>query len=440
MEGPRDINVVVVTQEWDHGGRLLLLLRSWFYRKHYSTDLLSVHYTQHMWVPLVSLCSIFWGLASASGVKNLVVFGDSYADVGNLQRLSNGPFWSEDLAVGWNASLYSFAFDGAVCDNALFNDTSDDDALPSIVDQIEMYYNQQLNLEPSETVYAFWVGLNDIERGFQSKGTEFPWGDIISCISHQMRNIRKVFSSNRFLVLNVPPVELMPYFAGSDMEDTRSNIVSKFNELLSKDVVSLNKHHRALEMDLVDVNALISDMVGNPEDFGFKNATSAYWDVCQGQCTDDMDTYVWWDSIHLTGGAHRAIANSILLSGSLEPPVSLPSSDQVEQALSSNDLHRSPKYSPEKSTGTIEKVVKEIMAAKETEEPTPEVEEQVEEDSSFSHIYFVIMVSVILCIGFVWFTRRQKRAGGLAALSSLVKTNTGRGRFMPLRNLESSNV
>lgn len=79
MEGPRDINVVVVTQEWDHGGRLLLLLRSWFYRKHYSTDLLSVHYTQHMWVPLVSLCSIFWGLASASGVKNLVVFGDSYA-------------------------------------------------------------------------------------------------------------------------------------------------------------------------------------------------------------------------------------------------------------------------------------------------------------------------------------------------------------------------
>lgn len=94
----------------------------------------------------------------------------------------------------------------------------------------------------------------------------------------------------------------MPYFAGSDMEDTRSNIVSKFNELLSKDVVSLNKHHRALEMDLVDVNALISDMVGNPGDFGFKNASGAYWDVCQGQCTDDMDTYVWWDSIHLTGG------------------------------------------------------------------------------------------------------------------------------------------
>lgn len=122
------------------------------------------------------------------------------------------------------------------------------------------------------------------------------------------RNIRKVFSSNRFLVLNVPPVELMPYFAGSDMEDTRSNIVSKFNELLSKDVVSLNKHHRALEMDLVDVNALISDMVGNPEDFGFKNATSAYWDVCQGQCTDDMDTYVWWDSIHLTGGNNEDYA------------------------------------------------------------------------------------------------------------------------------------
>lgn len=33
----------------------------------------------HMWVPLVSFCSVFWAMASASGVKNLVVFGDSYA-------------------------------------------------------------------------------------------------------------------------------------------------------------------------------------------------------------------------------------------------------------------------------------------------------------------------------------------------------------------------
>ncbi|KAI9494225.1 hypothetical protein BDB00DRAFT_317539 [Zychaea mexicana] len=266
-----------------------------------------------------------------------------------------------------------------------------------------------------------------------------------------MRNVRKVFGSNRYLVINIPPLEMMPYFNG---DEKRKAAAEELNDQLLKSVTSMNKHHRALEMDLVDVHAMVGDMVEKPSEFGFKDASHAYWEACQGQCTDDLDEYLWWDKVHLTGGAHRAIANSILLSGSLEPKVSLPSVAEVKSTIEGDKRFQSPTYTPQANTGVIDKVVKEIMDAKATEQPeqppavtdddrnVTEVEEEdddLDSDGSFSHIYFVVMVTVLLCIGFVWFARRQKRSSRLAALSGLVKNN-GRGRFTPLQNMESTNA
>ncbi|KAI9316706.1 hypothetical protein BX666DRAFT_1840484, partial [Dichotomocladium elegans] len=115
----------------------------------------------------------------------------------------------------------------------------------------------------------------------------------------------------------------------------------------------------------VDINTMLTDIVSSPADFGFKDASNAYWDACQGQCEDDMNEYVWWDKVHLTGGVHRAIADSILLSGSMEPPVTLVPPEEVQFMVETQDQFQSPKYSPKENTGLIEKKVAEIMAAKE---------------------------------------------------------------------------
>lgn len=256
----------------------------------------------------------------------------------------------------------------------------------------------------------------------------------------------------------------MPYFAGSDLEDSRRKAAADFNALLSQDVVKLNQHHRALELDLVDVYALLRDMASNPDQFGFKDATHAYWDTCQGQCSDDIDSYVWWDKVHLTGGelllfcgvklgfsrinihrtigAHRVIANSILLSGSLEPPVVLESPAEVRKRIAEDKRYQSPRYTPQFSRGAVEKAVQEIMAAKATETPAMSLgdwdKDVQDDDGSSSYIYFALMITLILCIGFVWFLKRQKSSNNLAALSNLVRNNGGRGRFTPLRNVETN--
>lgn len=92
-------------------------------------------------------------------------------DVGNSQRWSDGSLWSEYLAAGWNASLYSFAYSGSVCDNSMFK--SIEDKTPSLKDQMEAYYNLNLNLKPEETVYAFWFGVQDIFEMSKRHGNSY---------------------------------------------------------------------------------------------------------------------------------------------------------------------------------------------------------------------------------------------------------------------------
>lgn len=129
---------------------------------------------------LLLLCAIL--VQAESSIKNIVVFGDSYSDVGNKQKLTNGPLWSEHLAVGWEASLYSFAFSGSVCNNNMYKDQQD---IPSIVDQVEMYYKQNLSLKAEETAVIFWVGVNDIYKIFEESSTaaEKELTKVVECIS-----------------------------------------------------------------------------------------------------------------------------------------------------------------------------------------------------------------------------------------------------------------
>lgn len=94
-------------------------------------------------------------------------------DVGNSQRWSDGPLWSEYLAVGWNASLYSFAYSGSVCDTGIYNSIAKENRVPSLRDQLEAYYNLNLNLKPEETVYAFWFGVQDVHEMSKRHGKSF---------------------------------------------------------------------------------------------------------------------------------------------------------------------------------------------------------------------------------------------------------------------------
>ncbi|KAI7886038.1 hypothetical protein K492DRAFT_156545 [Lichtheimia hyalospora FSU 10163] len=302
-------------------------------------------------------------------VDNLVVFGDSYSDLGNFHRWTNGPVWSENVAVAWNASLYSFAYTGSACDNELYPDVPATDRMPSIRDQIELYYNLDLGLDANKTVFAIWVGITDIQKAYQqSLGTEDTqpdFGNIAKCIGQQVRNIRKAFKADRIMVFNVPPLEYMPFFVDDDNALDRAKwgaAAEQLNRMLRKDIAILNRNHHALKLDLVDIHSLLSDIVANPSTFSFTDASHAYLDACQNGCDNKIDDYLWWDRTHMTGGAHRAIANSILLSGSYAHPTNLDAwtLPQVQALIERpGSPYRSPIYVSPPNSGLIDRIVQE---------------------------------------------------------------------------------
>ncbi|KAI8072733.1 GDSL-like Lipase/Acylhydrolase-domain-containing protein [Gongronella butleri] len=305
-----------------------------------------------MYSPFLSFLLLPLG---AMAISNLVVFGDSYSDVGNFQRWTNGPVWSEHVAAAWNASLHSFAYSGAVCDNALYpNNTSIYYTTPSIMDQVEFYYTQHLNMDPSDTVYAFWVGVNDVHQMFKENPEMPPLESISACIAYQIETVHRLFNANQILLMNLPPMEKMPYFLNTLAADERRDAVITINKQLHQHVDALNSNYPRLSLDYIDVHSLLNDVIADPEPFGFVNTDGAYWDNCENYCNEkNMDQYVWWDRTHLTGGVHHVLGNSVLQAGSYAPSTTIPKKQTEKLLLKSESEIRSPIYRAVPHTGLI---------------------------------------------------------------------------------------
>ncbi|KAG0172223.1 hypothetical protein DFQ28_011274 [Apophysomyces sp. BC1034] len=381
-------------------------------------------------------------LVLSQTIKNLVVFGDSYSDVGNFQRWSNGPIWSENLAVGWNASLLSFAISGATCDNAPFVNLTESEPMPSVKDQIEHYYNLSLNHSMNETIFAFWVGAADIHNTFKLQGESSgvpDFKELSACIIQQMREVRQVFGANRFILLNTLPLQHLPYFAGTEMAENRANASIQLNKLLVREVNMMNKYYHALELDLVDMHTLISDIVADPEAFNFTDATTPFWDKCQGQCTEEkVNDYVWWDQTHLTGGVHEKIANSILSAASFADPTWVNSDDVQTLIQDPHSPYRSKNYTSPLNTGLIGRIIEELNAAKQLAKNTARLN-HIQDDNnittSISHSYLMFTLFGLIFFGIVLGIRKRRSTNAFNNVSGLFGPRRGT-RFTPIRKTD----
>lgn len=257
-------------------------------------------------------------------------------------------------------------------------------------------------------------------------------------------------------MFGIPPLERMPFYANTELAPSRETAANQLNEQLTKEVEKMNKHLQALELDLVDIHKMLDDIAEHPAMFDIINAQEPYWDACQGQCTDDIDSYVWWDKTHLTGGVHRLIANSILMAGSLAPETYLSDTTDVNQLIQEpGSPYKSPIYKPKRNTGEIDRLIKKINREKEQEQSKQQQQtEDLLSDSNSNNnsrqhgtttnyfVYFGISATVVVSVAFLLFIKAKRRRGNhLAALSGLLKNNNAdRGRFMPLRNMDSESV
>lgn len=285
--------------------------------------------------------AIFTSMTSASPAKaeapysEIVVFGDSTVDTGNVNlasggaiagppyfsgRFSNGPVWVEVLAEqlgleGPSPSLIggsNYAWGGAETADGLSSfDT------PNLGMQVDFFLEDRDGLTGDELV-VIAAGANDI-------AWKAPYSprQIARNIAAQISRLAAV-GGTTFLVPTLPEYGFAPSVRGTHDENRMNTLAVEVNKLLNRELPALAT---ALNVTIVrlDVAQLIGAMLAYPEGFGLANVIAPACPGCGIGIPDpdaidtlvpNPDEYLWWDFIHWTWVVHdvigQAAADSVL--------------------------------------------------------------------------------------------------------------------------------
>ena len=256
----------------------------------------------------------YWASAAAAGpFTDLVVFGDSLSDVGNISqatggfspgqnywngRFSNGPVYAETLATGLGlppitrstAGGNDFAYGGA--------QTSGTGGLYGFfIQDIDEQVTQFLGARTANdtTLYVVFAGANDLING--QTNVNVP----VNRLSNEMG---RLFSdgARKFLVFNLPPLGYTPRFNGNASTFNQYNAIShQFNTALATALTSFQTSNPAVTLYRFDVEALFTQALTNPAAFGLVNVTSP------SQAVPDPNQYLFWDDLHPTATVHAIL-------------------------------------------------------------------------------------------------------------------------------------
>lgn len=260
--------------------------------------------------------------AQAGNFKNVVVFGDSLSDSGNVftvergtyppppykGRFSDGPVWVEYLvkSLGISGDFCNYAFGGATTGGI------NSQGVPGFNTQVETY-TKLLTMaagfptafpQPQESLFIVWIGGNDFLG---------PLADPAVAVSNAVVNIRtgmvKLVSAGAkmFMVVNLPDLGLTPRMNQNEtLRSSGTQLSGFFNNSLETMLEGLETDHPEIEIVRLDSFSLLHEMVANPETGRYSNVTDKKFD--EDTATVAEGRYLFWDDIHPTTITHKIIA------------------------------------------------------------------------------------------------------------------------------------
>ena len=270
---------------------------------------------------------------------NLIVFGDSLSDTGNVftrsgglfppsppyadGRFSNGDLIvdiiAEEFGLPENTSYLvggtNYAFGGATTGEGtsqvgFFDILPAPIEVPNIAGQIDIYLSTQTP-QQNDLFYIFGGG-NDIVFSL-GEGEQPPTPQ--SLVDNITDNITELAQSGAktFVVPNLPPLDIIPLFAEQSPETIAiiNNITDNFNLLLDQELDSI-----ATDLDVTiiepDLNTIIDELIGNADQLGFTNTTESVIDIDNGVLIGNPAEFIFWDFIHPTTAVNEIVAPQLI--------------------------------------------------------------------------------------------------------------------------------
>jgi uncharacterized protein (TIGR03437 family) len=271
-----------------------------------------------------------------AAISQMVVFGDSLSDTGNvyigtmgtsdpqpppppkytLGEFTDGPdtvpptsgplgLWDQQLAKKLDlpnpAPFLSGGTNYAVGSaqtghNPAFNAETLTVA-PYIDDQVQLFLTHAGSAVPSDSLYVFWGGANDIASG----------GDPAAAALNIASDIDQLagLGAKYFLWVNLPPLGETPAGRATGFSSFANQLSNEFNSLQAIAIPALEAAHAGISIVTVPADWLFGSIVMNPSAWGFTNVTMG----AQGMAGVDPDTYVFWDNEHPTTAAGALLAD-----------------------------------------------------------------------------------------------------------------------------------
>ncbi|KAK3374424.1 GDSL lipase/esterase [Lasiosphaeria ovina] len=317
------------------------------------------------------------GRKSGDSFDTLVTFGDSYTDNGRLgyyinhngnppapgqyqtvstTTASGGLTWAQFAAQNAKASLVDYAISGATCSNKIISRyfSAINKPFPSVLDDEIPSFKADVSFKTlyadrtaDNTVYALWIGTNDLGYGGFLSDSQAPGTTITNfanCIWSVFDSIYKT-GGRRFVLLNEAPLELSPLYATPQNGGTYDSQfwgnktlynVTEYSYKIKEYTTNVNTifeygvpfQHKIKSrwpqatFDIFDVHSLLTEIYTKPSQYldAPYNATG-YWHHCSATnnsaCTDltnlgPRSGFLWYDELHPSEKTDSIIAKHFL--------------------------------------------------------------------------------------------------------------------------------
>jgi len=289
----------------------------------------------------ITAALLFGASASATDFSNVIVFGDSLSDSGNIALASGSPVpmrfttnpgttTAENVATGLGFTLApslaggtDYAFGGA----GLVNNVA---AVPTLPQQLQMYLGANGGKADSNALYQVWGGANDI---FYLSGTLTDPNAIAAGAANAAKTELGLLgglqaAGARYVVVyNLPDLGKTPSAAagGAAAQAGATQLAVLYNGVLNSGIAQLSNN--GLNVIPVNTYALLNEVIANPAGYGFTNVTAP---ACTGGSGSSIEcgpqgsgasvtyapgtekTYLFADGVHPTTAAHAMLGQYVL--------------------------------------------------------------------------------------------------------------------------------
>jgi outer membrane lipase/esterase len=260
--------------------------------------------------------------AATPSYDSLIVFGDSYCDVGNLflatgglepaapyynMRFSNGPLWIDHVAGFLHLPMEpsvaggtNYSFGGA-----WVTQPQSVTGVPSVPQQVESYLVKTGGKADPNALYILEGGGNDILD--TTSGSPQALGlQIAFDIADSERLLRQAGARN-FVIPNLLNVGLLPAAAGNVSFAVAASAATNKAE---DELLGFEEFLQGVHIIRMDVFSMINAVETDPTHFGFVNVTAPCLTtvgVTTVVCSDPDHTF-FWDTHHPTEFGHAFFA------------------------------------------------------------------------------------------------------------------------------------